>query len=188
MLWFASIAVMLSGSVQLAQQAATPQLNAMSVSERPLTSAVAEGPAIWLVSKPGMPAAHQSAAPDGERRSAHELWRAEDGLFYVDASVNGQTIRFLVDTGASMIVLTAEDAERAGVSPDRASFTRVAETAGGKSRMAGVTLAHMRVGETSASAVPAVVAGEGLGVSLLGQNWLSHLASVTIEGDRMVLR
>jgi aspartyl protease family protein len=115
----------------------------------------------------------------------HSLWRSDDGLFYVDAEINGASVHFLVDTGASMIVLTAEDARRVGAAPSDYSLS--ADTAAGKSKMAKVTLANMRVGATSAEAVPAAVAQKELGVSLLGQNWLSHLASVTIEGDRMIL-
>lgn len=118
----------------------------------------------------------------------HEIWRADDGLFYVDGSVNGHPVRFLIDTGASMIVLTAEDAARAGLATDRSAPLLDAETAGGRSVMAKVTLDSMAVGATQATAVPAAVAASGLRVSLLGQNWLSHLASVTIEGDRMLLR
>ena len=49
-------------------------------------------------------------------------------------------------------------------------------------------VANMQVGQTSASGVSAVVASQPIGVSLLGQNWLSRLGSVTIEGDRMTLR
>ena len=116
------------------------------------------------------------------------LWRADDGLFYVDAMINGASVRLVVDTGASMIVLTAADAKRVGISPDSADFTQTADTAAGKSSMAHVTLAQMRVGQTAAASVPAVVAREGLGTSLLGQNWLSRVGSVTIEGDRMILR
>lgn len=122
------------------------------------------------------------------RSSAQELWRAEDGLFYVDAEVNGQPVHFLVDTGASIIVLTAEDARRVGAVPDEAAFQHIADTAGGKSAMAKIKLGQMTVGQTTATSVNAAVAREGLGVSLLGQNWLSYLASVTIEGDRMTLK
>jgi clan AA aspartic protease (TIGR02281 family) len=116
-----------------------------------------------------------------------DIWRADDGLFYVDAEINGAQIRLLVDTGASMIVLTPADARRVGAAPEAANYTLGAETAAGKSKMAKVTLANMKVGATAAESVPAAVGQEGLGVSLLGQNWLSHLGSVTIEGDRMIL-
>jgi aspartyl protease family protein len=116
------------------------------------------------------------------------LWRADDGLFYVDARINGAMVKLIVDTGASMTVLSPDDARRAGVDPSAAAFSDTAQTAAGSSPMARVTLASMQVGETSASSVSAVVASQQLAFSLLGQNWLSRLGSVTIEGDRMTLR
>jgi aspartyl protease family protein len=119
--------------------------------------------------------------------SPGELWRAADGLFYVNAEVNGAAVRFLVDTGASTIVLTPADAARAGVLA-AARFDHQGETAGGAAAFARVTLEHVRVATTDGRRVPAAVAREGLGVSLLGQSWLSSLGSVTIEGDRMLLR
>lgn len=125
---------------------------------------------------------HQTAASSGE------LWRAADGLFYVDALVNGAPVRFLVDTGASTIVLTRADARRAGVISPTIVFGDVADTAAGRTPIARVRLARMTVGPSVGHDVPAAVAGEGLGVSLLGQSWLTRLDSVTIEGDRMILR
>lgn len=117
-----------------------------------------------------------------------ELWREADGLFYVTASINGQPVRFLVDTGASMIVLTAEDARRIGAAVQPGASQIRTETANGDRSMSRIMLASMQVGATNAAAVPAAVAGDGLRVSLLGQNWLSHIRSVTIDGDRMVLQ
>jgi aspartyl protease family protein len=117
-----------------------------------------------------------------------EVWRASDGLFYVDATVNGAPVRFLVDTGATTVVLTPEDAHRAGIMPEDTHFNVKADTANGGAAMAWVTLDHVNVAGTSAQGLRAAVAGTGLGVSLLGQSWLSQLDSVTIEGDRMTLR
>ena len=125
--------------------------------------------------------------PQPETRDKHEIWRANDGLFYVEATVNGQTVRFLVDTGASMIVLTAEDARRAGVAPGGGAGY-VASTATGASTMGAVTIDHIEVAGRREHAVRAAVAQPGLSVSLLGANWLQILDTVTIEGDRMTLR
>ncbi|OYW45801.1 MAG: hypothetical protein B7Z08_00060 [Sphingomonadales bacterium 32-68-7] len=126
----------------------------------------------------------------GPRRTAegNELRRAADGLFYVTAIVNGAPVKFLVDTGASMIVLTAGDAERIGLMPEAEHFDGSAETANGRARTAQVTLDELAVGEIRSRRISAAVVRDGLGVSLLGQNWLSTLASLTIAGDRMVLR
>lgn len=116
-----------------------------------------------------------------------EIQRAQDGLFYLDARVNGAGVRFLVDTGASTVVLTKQDAERAGVSLGEDAFSEAAETAGGAARMARVKLSRLEAGPNVGTAVDAAIAGQGLAVSLLGQSWLSRYASVTIRGDRMLL-
>lgn len=116
------------------------------------------------------------------------LWRAEDGLFYVEAQINGVSVRLIVDTGASMTVLSPDDARRVGLEPEAATATEVAQTANGTSRMARIRLDSVQVGQTSAANVSAVVASQPMESSLLGQNWLSRMDSVTIQGDRMTLR
>jgi aspartyl protease family protein len=117
-----------------------------------------------------------------------EILRAPDGLFYINARVNGTPVRFLVDTGASTIVLTQNDAARAGVLPDNDAYNESADTAGGKTAMARTKLAFLTAAATERRDVDAVIASEGLGVSLLGQSWLSQLESLQIKGDRMVMR
>jgi aspartyl protease family protein len=115
------------------------------------------------------------------------LWRADDGLFYLDAQVNGRPVRFLVDTGASIVVLSAADAAR--IAPSEAGEPAVlADTAAGQREMRKVTLDQVIVAGRAASNVTAAVAGPELQVSLLGQNMIGYLGSVTIEGDRMTLR
>jgi len=117
-----------------------------------------------------------------------EFTRAADGLFYIDALVNGEPIRFLVDTGASVVVLTPADARRAGVQLEDRHYNAHVETVGGKTAMAWTTLDHVTVAGRKVRQLRAAVVQNGLGVSLLGQNMLSKLASVTIEGDNLRLR
>lgn len=130
----------------------------------------------------------QLGAPRHAAASVNTLVRASDGLFYVDAQVNGTSVRFLVDTGASTTVLTRDDAERAGVLPVAERFDQTAETAGGRTRMARIQLAQLDVAGSMSRNVPAAVASAGLNVSLLGQDWLSRLDSVLISGNRMILQ
>lgn len=117
-----------------------------------------------------------------------ELRRAPDGLFYVTGTINGAPVRFLVDTGSTSTVLTRDDAMRAGVMPPADAFAARADTANGPARIAWVMLDDLQVGGIKARDMAAAVAPDGLGVSLLGQNWLSQLASLTISGDRMEFR
>jgi clan AA aspartic protease (TIGR02281 family) len=120
--------------------------------------------------------------------SAAELVRSADGLFYLDAKVNGVPVRFLVDTGATSVVLTDADARRAGVATDLSGSIERAETAGGSTPMARVRLASLEAGPARRHDVEACVTASGLSVSLLGQSWLAQFESVTITRDRMVLR
>ncbi len=116
------------------------------------------------------------------------LPRAPDGHFYADLQVNGRTIRFMVDTGASGVALTREDAMRAGVTFDPGRFEIVGTGASGPVRGQRVRIAEMRLELKQVSDVEAAVLDDGLGVSLLGQSFLSRLSSVTIADDRMTLR
>lgn len=117
--------------------------------------------------------------------ASHELRRGPDGHFYADAEVNGARVRFLVDTGASMVALSVEDARRAGIRPgdERAS----AVGAGGEIEVAPVTIDRIALGPVEARGVRGAVVKE-LDVSLLGQSFLRETGSVAIEGDRMILR
>lgn len=116
------------------------------------------------------------------------LPRAPDGHFYADVQVNGRTIRFMVDTGATGVALTRDDALRAGVAFDPGRFEVVGNGASGPVRGQRVQIADMRLDLKQVSGVDAAVLDDGLGISLLGQSFLSHLASVTIADDRMTLR
>jgi aspartyl protease family protein len=114
-----------------------------------------------------------------------ELRRGPDGHFYVDAQVNGTTIHVLIDTGASVVVLSRDDAQRAGIQlPAERSM---AMGVGGPVEVTPVMLDRVAVGGIEARGVQAAVADD-LPVSLLGQSYLQRVGSVEIRGDRMVLR
>lgn len=117
--------------------------------------------------------------------SPREFQRGPDGHFYADAQVNGTTIRFLVDTGASIVVLSRQDAQRAGI---QLPATRtMAMGVGGPIEVTPVVLDRVAVGGIEARSVEAAIADE-TPVSLLGQSYLQRVGSVEIHGDRMVLR
>jgi aspartyl protease family protein len=117
--------------------------------------------------------------------SPRELRRSPDGHFYADAQVNGTTVRFMVDTGASVVVLSGRDAQRAGIQlPAERS---VAMGVGGPIEVIPVTLERVAIGGIEARGVQAAVAEE-LPVSLLGQSYLQRVGTVEIRGDIMVLR
>ena len=117
--------------------------------------------------------------------SPREFRRGPDGHFYADAQVNGTTIRFLVDTGASLVVLTREDAQRAGI--QLPSTRAMAMGVGGPIEIIPVTLDRVAIGGIEARGIEAAIADE-TPVSLLGQSYLQRVGSVEIRGDTMVLR
>ena len=113
------------------------------------------------------------------------ITRSFDGHFYVTAQVNGVPIRFMIDTGASMVALSAEDADRARVPMD--GQVGIARGAGGDVELTQTRIDSITVGGLTARAVRGAVIDQ-LDHSLLGQTFLSQLQSVEISGDTMTLR
>lgn len=115
------------------------------------------------------------------------LRRGADGHFHARADVNGTPVDFLVDTGASALVLSREDARRVGLDPSRLVFSLPAQTANGVVFSAPATIDSLRLGAFEDRNVMATVNGGELGVSLMGMSYLRRFARVTVEGDRMLL-
>lgn len=127
----------------------------------------------------------KSGRDDASSTNGQRLYRAEDGLFYVTARVNGVPVKFLVDTGATMVVLTPADARRIGIDPNIAAAPQEMETAAGVSKVRSLTLGRVRVAGRDVDDVEAAVMERGLSVSLLGQNLLSRLGAITLSGDEL---
>lgn len=113
--------------------------------------------------------------------------RSPNGHFFVTALVNGQPVRFVVDTGATTVALTEADARRAGVRFDPASFEVIGSGAAGPIRGEEMHLSSVELDGKERLHVRAVVI-EGGDISLLGQTYLSRLNSVQMSGDEMILR
>lgn len=107
------------------------------------------------------------------------------GHFYSTGNINGSTVRFLVDTGASMISLGAGDARRIGVDPAK-GVLGVANTANGQTVVSRVKLHSVRVGEIELSNVDALVHQHDLPVTLLGMSFLNRM-EMQRNGDTMTL-
>lgn len=115
-----------------------------------------------------------------------ELPRAEDGHFYATLEVDRQTLRMMVDTGASNMVLSNADADRLGINQDELMFLGQAQTANGMVRTARVTLGRVEFGPFSDSDVSAWVTDGEMDLSLLGMDYLSRY-QITISGNTMLL-
>ena len=115
------------------------------------------------------------------------LDRNSDKHFYADASVNGQSVHFLVDTGASEIALTEEDARKAGIRVEEGKYQLVGEGASGIVRGQYVELKDVELSGIRLADAKAVVV-QGANISLLGQPFLETVDEIVIRKDEMVLR
>lgn len=116
-----------------------------------------------------------------------ELRRAADGHFHATLEVNGTPVRFMVDTGASDIVLSRRDAERIGIDVAALDYLGRAQTANGTVSTARVRLGRVQLGSFTDTAVPASVSQGAMDLSLLGMAYLDRFANIEIAGDRMRL-
>ncbi len=116
-----------------------------------------------------------------------ELHRDPNGHFYADVQVNGSTLHMLVDTGASDIALSREDARSAGLATSIGMHEVIGRGADGDVHGEMARLDRVSLGQKTVEGLPAVVLNSGK-QSLLGQSFLSTLDKVEIEGDKMLLR
>ncbi|MBX4906306.1 MULTISPECIES: TIGR02281 family clan AA aspartic protease [Rhizobium] len=117
------------------------------------------------------------------------LHKLLNGHFEADVGVNGQTVEMLVDTGASMVALSHEDAARIGIDLSRLTYSMTVMTANGRSRAAPVTLDQVAIGPIVRNNVAASVAEDGrLDQSLLGMSFLETLGSLQMQTDELRMR
>lgn len=120
---------------------------------------------------------------EGAAMIAH---RAPDGHFYLSLNIAGQDIDFMVDTGASNVVLGRRDATRLGISTAGLSYLGRAQTANGEVRTARVSLKDVWLGDWFDASIPAYVTDGEMDDSLLGMDYL-HLYRLEIDGAQMRL-
>ena len=139
----------------------------------------------WPSGRATAPVAPVVTASTGEPDEPREtvLERSEGGHFYANVEVNGELVRFLVDTGATGVALTEADAERIGLDFHRGDYEPVGMGASGPVRGKFVTLDKVSLDGKSARNVDGAIL-EGSDISLLGQNYLGRF-SVEMRGDTM---
>lgn len=117
------------------------------------------------------------------------ITRRSSGDFSVRAEVNGQAQAFVFDTGASAVVLTAENAAALGIRPAEAEFNVRVSTANGIALTAPILIDSLIIGTITERRVSAMVSRPGaLSGNLLGMSFLSRLASFEVRGDKLILR
>ena len=123
--------------------------------------------------------------PDGEVVAA----RKTDGSFMLQGKVNGHETRFIFDTGASTVVLRAENAIALGFKPEALNYSIPVATANGGALAAPVIIESLAFGPITERNVRALIAREGvLHANLLGMTFLERLGSYEVRGNRLILR
>lgn len=167
-----------------------------------VAGAIALGVKVFLAPKletaPASPQARTNEAQPSlnsattEPRSARlsaRLYQKDDGHYWAKALVNKKTtVHFLVDTGASVVALTAKDAQKIGFNPNKLNYNARISTAGGQTFGAYVTIDSIRINQVQVKNIEAIVIKDGLEKSLLGMSFLRELYSYEFRGERMIIK
>lgn len=116
-----------------------------------------------------------------------EIHASQGGHFFLEAQVNRVPVRFMVDTGASDIVLAPQDAARAGIAVEALTYDREYNTANGYGSGAKVVLGSLQIGTLTLRDMPASVNKQEMSESLLGMAFLKRLRGFHVDNDTLVL-
>lgn len=137
----------------------------------------------------GLIPSRPQATTGADGRASVIVEKSNTGHFEIVGAINGASARFLVDTGASSVMLTALDAASAGFRQEDLAFTSPISTANGSSMAAQVRINEIMIGGITRRDIRALVAEEGkLEISLLGMSYLSSLSGYTVKQDQLVLQ
>jgi aspartyl protease family protein len=115
------------------------------------------------------------------------LTRAQDGHFYLNSIINNQKIRFLIDTGASDVALSLNDARKIGINIKKINFDKIYHTANGKAYGASVILDHLIINNVKFKKVSASIMSSEMGISLLGMTFLNRLKKFEFRANNLIL-
>ncbi len=116
------------------------------------------------------------------------IQKSSDGHYWADGRINGASVRFLVDTGATAVALTPQDAQRLGFDVVRLNYTNQVVTAAGHARAASVKLTSLTVSGARLENVDALIIEKGLDTSLLGMTYLGRLSSFQATRNALILQ
>jgi aspartyl protease family protein len=135
--------------------------------------------------------AENGGAADTGERSPYDVTLAanDQGHFETEAELNGRSVDVMVDTGATIVAMTYEDAERAGIYLKPSDFTHKVSTANGEAKVAPVTISSVSIGSITVRNVEGAVAESGkLHKTLLGMSFLNRLSRVEMRSKNLVLQ
>jgi aspartyl protease family protein len=128
------------------------------------------------------------ASADTVDGTAAQIEKAADGHYWAEANVDGHDVRFLIDTGASAVSLTTDDARRLGIDTASLDYDAKVITAAGPTRAAHVKLESVSIAGAQVRDVDALVIENGLQTSLLGMTYLGRLSQFEATKSAMILR
>lgn len=129
----------------------------------------------------------RDGAVSPDRKSSAYISKGRDGHYWAWANIDGHPVRVLVDTGATTVALTPDDARRAGVDLEMLVYNRDVNTAQGVTQAAAVVLDHVSVAGAEIDHVQALVVPHGLSASLLGMSYLGRLDGFEATQSGMLL-
>jgi aspartyl protease family protein len=145
----------------------------------------------WWMDQAGLRGQAQAATPVPQvaaTGSAGQVLKAADGHYWAEADIDGRAVPVMIDTGASVVVLTPADAARLGMKLTEVDFSATVITASGPVRAAPVQLSAVAVAGARVSNVEALVVEQGLPHSLLGMSYLGRLSSFSATRSGLTLR
>lgn len=147
--------------------------------------------AFWVMSPSegaAQPATMVAVAEAPVSPGAAQIRKHADGHFWAETAVDGHSVKMMVDTGASLVALTPEDAARLGITADELDYDGEVSTAAGKVRAAHVTLEAVSIAGVEMKNVEALVVRDGLPHSLLGMSYLGRLSEFSATKTSLTLR
>ena len=137
----------------------------------------------------GLMPGHAVTITDSKGRAEVILSRSIGGHFTAEVTVNAQPISMLIDTGASSVTLTYEDAVTVGIIPENLVYSARVQTANGETTAAPIDLTMVQIGPIRRENVPALVTRQGsMDQSLLGMSFLTTLSSLHMKSDELRLK
>ncbi len=154
-----------------------------------LKTGISHALAVYLPDRPPPQRITTAADADTSPQGKVELRAGAHGHFNASARINGRAVSVLVDTGASMVALSYEDAEHAGIFVRPGDFTAQVRTANGVAKVAPVMLDSVSIGDITMYDVRAAVSEPGrLGTTLLGMTFIGRLSRAEMRGDVLILQ
>ncbi|MEO0467005.1 MAG: TIGR02281 family clan AA aspartic protease [Pseudomonadota bacterium] len=148
-----------------------------------------QGPETPVLAEVEAPASQPAPEQEFQLSATAAMLKLEnDGHYWASAAVDGTAVRFMVDTGASTVALTYNDAQRIGIRLAPEDFRWTINTAGGEVMGASVRLDEISIGRVTVRNVEAMVLREGLTQSLLGMTFLSQLESYEFRRGHLIMR